>query len=169
MKSPQSMRWIGQAAAYGAFALFIGYFSNSPAYQHLPPDQAVLKLSLRHSGQVLGECKQLSPEELAQLPPTRRAPVSCPRERSPLELELVVNGKMRFSERIEPRGLHHDGMASTYHRINVPAGSVSLTVRMKDRLDQKEFPYVAERQFDLRPGQVLLIDFDSQEKRFSFL
>ncbi|HND14780.1 MAG TPA: hypothetical protein PLN78_07365, partial [Pseudomonadales bacterium] len=104
-----------------------------------------------------------------QLPPTRRAPVSCPRERSPLELELVVNGKMRFSERIEPRGLHHDGMASTYHRINVPAGSVSLTVRMKDRLDQKEFPYVAERQFDLRPGQVLLIDFDSQEKRFSFL
>ena len=169
MKQAKSLRWLGQALAYGAFALFIGYFSNSPAYQHLPPDQAMLKLSLRHSGQILGECKQLTAEELAKLPPTMRAQVNCPRERSPLEIELEINGKVRFNERIEPRGLHRDGMASTYQRFNVPAGPISLVVRMKDHIDQKAYPYVAERHLELQPGQVLLIDFDSQEKHFVFL
>lgn len=169
MKRNNWMHWIGQAVAYGLFALFIGHFSNSPRYQHLPPNEAMLKLSLRHSGQILGECRQLSAEELAALPPTKRAQLDCPRERSPLEIELEVNGKMQLSERVEPRGLHHDGMASTYHRINVPAGPISLTVRMKDGVNQEEFPYVAERHLELRPGQVLLIDFDSQEKRFVFL
>lgn len=169
MKQSKPLRWAGQALAYGAFALFIGYFSNSPAYQQLPEDQAMIKLSLRHSGQILGECKQLTAEELAKLPPTMRAQVNCPRERSPLEIELEINGKQQFSERIEPRGLHRDGMASTYQRFNVPAGPISLVVRMKDHIDQKAYPYVAERHLELRPGQVLLIDFDSQERHFVFL
>ncbi|MCG3169486.1 MAG: hypothetical protein CALGDGBN_01005 [Pseudomonadales bacterium] len=169
MSSTDSVRWIGQAAAYGVFVLFVGYFSNSPGYQHLAPDQAMLKLSLRHSGQVLGECKQMSAEDLARLPPTMRAPLDCPRERSPLEIELEVNGETRLSERVEPRGLHSDGMASIYHRLNVPAGPTRLKVRMKDHVDQQEFPYAVEQEVELRPGQVLVIDFDSQEKRFEFL
>lgn len=169
MNRPTPMHWIGQAVAYGLVALFIGHFSNSPKYQHLPPGEAMLKLSLRHSGQVLGECHQRSQEELEKLPPTLRAPVSCSRERSPLEIELQVNGETRISEIVQPRGLHKDGMASIYHRLNVPSGPVELRVRMKDHLDQKEFPYAVERTVELRPGQVLVIDFDSNGKRFEFL
>lgn len=112
MNSTRLRRWAGQGAAYALFAAFIGYFSNLPAYQHLPPDQAMVKLSLRHSGQLLGECQQRNPEELAKLPATMRAPADCPRERAPLELVLEVNGETILDEQIMPRGLHKDGMAS---------------------------------------------------------
>lgn len=169
MNTTSLRRWAGQGAAYALFAAFIGYFSNSPAYQHLPPDQAMVKLSLRHSGQLLGECHQLDAEELAKLPATMRAPADCPRERAPLELVLEVNGETILDELIMPRGLHQDGMASMYRRVNVPSGPVTLKVRMKDHPGQKDFPYSAERELTLRPAQVLVIDFDSENGRFEFL
>ncbi len=169
MNTARLRRCAGQGAAYALFAAFIGYFSNSPAYQHLPPDQAMVKLSLRHSGQLLGECQQRDPEELAKLPATMRAPADCPRERSPLELVLEVNGETILDEQIMPRGLHKDGMASMYRRVNVPSGPVMLKVRMKDHPGQTEFPYSVEREMTLRPAQVLVIDFDSQNRRFEFL
>ena len=46
-----SHRYPGQAVLYGAFVLAIGYFSTSPVYTHLAPDQAVLKLSFSHGAQ----------------------------------------------------------------------------------------------------------------------
>jgi hypothetical protein len=169
MNTTSLRRWAGQGAAYVLFAAFIGYFSNSPPYQHLPPDQAMVKLSLRHSGELLGECHQLDAEELAKLPATMRAPADCPRERAPLELVLEVNGETILDELIMPRGLHQDGMASMYRRVNVPSGPVTLKVRMKDHPGQKDFPYSAERELTLRPAQVLVIDFDSRNGRFEFL
>lgn len=169
MNGTRLLRWAGQGAAYALFAAFIGYFSSAPPYRHLPPDQATIKLSLRHSGQLLGDCTQLDAAELARLPETMRAPQDCPRERSPLELALDVNGRTVLHDLIPPRGLHKDGMASSYRRINVPAGEVTLKVRMKDHTGQGEFPYSAERRLTLRPAQVLVIDFDSEEKRFEFL
>jgi len=169
MKSTDLLRWAGQGIAFALFAVFIGYFSNSPAYEHLPPGQAMIKLSLRHSGQLLGECRTLDAEQLAKLPPTMRTPMDCPRERSPLALELELDGRVVLSEEVPPRGLHKDGMASMYRRINVPAGPLTVRVRMKDHTAQTDFPYTAERSFTLRPAQVLVIDFDSQAKRFEFL
>jgi hypothetical protein len=169
MTSTSMRHWLGQFVAYAAFAAFIGYFSNSPAYQHLPPDQAMIKLSLRHPGELLGECRQLDAESLARLPATMRAPLDCPRQRSPLELVLEVDGREVLHEVVPPRGLHADGMASVYRRINVPAGAVTLRVRMKDHSRQQDFPYTAERRLELRPAQVLVIDFDPGSRRFEFL
>lgn len=163
------LRYVWQAIAYGAFMGLIGYFSNSPAYQHLPADQATIKLSLRHSGKLLGECTQRTPEEMLKLPPNMRVQAVCPRERSALVLELDLNGEMVFSQSLEPRGLHGDGMASAYHRLSVPAGDITVRVRLKDHVEQQEFPYQAEYDVTLDPAQVLVIDFDSQKKQFTFL
>ena len=77
---------VGQIVLYGAFAAFIGFFATSPRYQHLAPDQALVKLSLAHFGD--RECRKRTAEELKQLPPNMRAPMECPRERSPLTIEL---------------------------------------------------------------------------------
>jgi hypothetical protein len=32
------LRYAGQAAVYVLIAVFIGYFSNAPAYVHFPPN-----------------------------------------------------------------------------------------------------------------------------------
>ena len=45
MNTTKLRRWAGQGAAYALFAAFIGYFSNSPAYQHLPPDLSLIHIS----------------------------------------------------------------------------------------------------------------------------
>jgi hypothetical protein len=54
------------------------------AYRHLASDQALIKLSFTRVGKPVGDCRKLSAEELAKLPPNMRAPTVCPRERSPV-------------------------------------------------------------------------------------
>jgi hypothetical protein len=161
--------YLGQALCYGLLMLALGFWSNSPPYRHLPADMATIKLSLRHSGQVLGECRQRSAEELAALPANMRLAEVCPRERSPLLLEMDLDGVTVFSELLPARGLHNDGMASVYRRLSVPAGETRLRLRLKDHIELGEFNYRAERTVTLAPAQVLVVDFDSQAGQFVFL
>lgn len=149
---------IGQTVLYGAFAAFIGYFATSPHYQHLPPDKAVIKLSISHLGG--RECRQRTPEELAKLPRNMRAPMECPRERSPIALELDMDGKSLFQGQMQPTGVAKDGIATIYRRFEVPAGEHRLTVRMNDNLRQSGFPFNREQQVNLKPAQILVIDFN---------
>ncbi len=162
-------RYLGQAGLYGFFLLFIGYFSNSPDYVHLQPELATIKLSLRHPGQRLAECRTRTPEEIAKLAPNMRIAEVCPRERSPLLLEMELDDKIVFSEQLPARGLHDDGLASAYRRLSVSAGEHRLKIRLKDHLSQTHFPYQAEQSVNLKPAQVLLIDFDSNKLVFNIL
>ena len=56
--------------------------------RQLAPDRALVKLSFSHHGKPVSDCHQTSAAELAKLPPNMRAPVRCPRERSPVTVEL---------------------------------------------------------------------------------
>jgi len=85
--------WLGQALLYGLFAAVIGVFSHWPPYRHLAGDLALIKLSLVHTGKPVGDCHQRPAEELAALPPNMRAPQTCPRERSPVIVELDIDGE----------------------------------------------------------------------------
>lgn len=161
--------WFGQAIFYSLFIGFIGYFSNSPVYQRYASNQAMIKLSLRHAGQTLGECHDRSPEELAQLPANMRNLRVCPRERSPLKLDLIINDETIYSQQLAPRGVQKDGLSSVYFRLPVTAGELDLKVRMKDHLEQENFPYQLERKIIIKPAQVLVIDFDSQSGEFIIL
>ena len=67
-------------------------------------DQALLKLSFTHAGQLVQECRRRTPEELAKLPPNMRAPLDCARERSPVTCELALDGQL-LAQRIAPSGL----------------------------------------------------------------
>ncbi|MGZ8716882.1 MAG: hypothetical protein ACXWYO_07200, partial [Gaiellaceae bacterium] len=84
--------WVGQALLYGLFALLIGVFSQWPPYRHLAEDQALIKVSFSHHGKPVSDCRPLTAAELAKLPPNMRAPVKCPRERSPVTVEVDLGG-----------------------------------------------------------------------------
>lgn len=155
-------RWLGQLVLYGAFALVIGVFSQWPPYRHLPPDGALIKLSLVHSGKPRGACRERSAEELASLPPNMRAPVVCPRERSPVTVELDIDGQAVVRASAPPSGLSQDGASALYVRVPVAAGERELAVRLNDDANLDEFPYRLERRVRLVPGQVLVIDFDAE-------
>ena len=152
--------WLGQAALYGLFALFIGVFSSWPTYRHLAPDRALIKVSLHQQGKPVSECRTATPEELAKLPPNMRAPRICPRERSPIAIELDLDGAQTLRHVAPPSGLSHDGPSAFYRRIEVPAGAHRLVVRVKDDVRSTGFDFVREANVTLKPAQVLVIDFD---------
>ncbi len=72
--SPSRRAWLGQIVLYGLFAAFIGVFSQWPTYRPLAPGQALVKLSFSRVGKPVGDCRRLSEDELARLPPNMREP-----------------------------------------------------------------------------------------------
>lgn len=155
--------WTGQALLYGLFALAIGVFSHWPSYRHLAPDQALVKLSLVHAGKPVGDCRALTPDELAKLPPNMRAPSRCPRERSPVTVELDIDGAPAARVTAPPSGLSRDGASALYQRLPVAAGERLIQVRLRDDVRSPGFAYTLERRVTLRPAQVLVIDFEAEK------
>jgi hypothetical protein len=158
----------GQAVAYAAFALMIAYFASNPVYRQHDPANALLKLSLTHAGQKVGECKERSAEELAKLPPNMRAKTSCGRERSPVTLEMDIDGVKVFAQTAKPAGLSGDGRSRFYDSREIPAGRHVITARMRDGSDTKIFDQVAEITVELAPRQVFVVDFDEENNKFEF-
>ncbi len=155
--------WIGQLLLYALFALAIGVFSRWPSYQHIAPDQALIKLSFTHTGKPVGECKAQSQAELAKLPPNMRAPIKCPRERSPVTVEVDIGGINAMRRSAPPTGLSRDGASAVYQRLVVPAGEQRIAVRLNDDARQAGFAYQREVTVKLAPAQILVIDFDAEK------
>ena len=155
------LAWIGQVLLYGLFALAIGVFSQWPPYRHLEADQALIKLSFTRVGKPVGDCRTLSADELAKLPPNMREPTSCPRERSPVTVEVDLGGIPVLKRTAPPTGLSKDGASAVYERLVVPAGEHRITVRLSDDVRARDHAYQHESTVKLVPGQVLVIDFDA--------
>ncbi len=161
--------WLGQGILYAALATVIVVFSRWPAYQNLAADRALIKISISHQGQLLGDCVELTPQELAKLPPNMRAPKSCPRERSPLTIEVDVDGQLAHRQVAKPSGLSGDGAAVVYRRLEVPAGKHHIEVRMKDNARSEGFDYTRSEEVDLAPSEILVVDFDAATRRIILL
>ncbi|RZI43304.1 hypothetical protein EGT07_10735 [Herbaspirillum sp. HC18] len=156
------IKYIGQGFWFVLFGVGIGYLAVAPRYRHIPPDQALLKLSISHAGAVLGNCRQRSAEELAKLARNMRAQEDCPRTRSPVTVELKVDGKLLYREEIAPAGLAHDGTSTVYRRIALPAGEHSLSVRINDNIHAPDSYYERHERMTLRAAQAVVIDFNRQ-------
>ena len=163
----QTLRFIAQALLYVPFMALIGYFSTGPAYRHLDPGAALVRLSFSHAGARVSECRQRTPEELAKLSPNMRAPLDCPRERSPVAVELELDGELVYRAVAAPSGLRGDLASTVYWRRAVPAGPHRFTARLKDKREG-DFNYVKEIAVTLEPGRVLVIDFNPGQGGFIF-
>jgi hypothetical protein len=153
--------WVGQLLLYALFALVIGVFSHWPTYRQLANDQSLIKLSFSHTGKPVSDCRPQTADELAKLPPNMRAPLRCPRERSPIVVELDVDGAPAFRHSAKPSGLSKDGASSVYHRLALVAGAHRVAVRMRDDARSTGFEHVREETVTLAPAQILVIDFDT--------
>ncbi|MBA3902107.1 MAG: hypothetical protein C0522_00280 [Rhodocyclaceae bacterium] len=159
----------GQALLYGLFAVIIGYFSTAPKYEHLPPDHALIKLSFSHHGQPVAECRKRTPEELARLAPNMRAPMECVRERSPVRVQVDLDGEPLFAGIAPPSGLSRDGTSTIYRRFEIPAGEHTLAVKMNDSVRIKDFNFSKAEKVTLKPAQILVIDFDAEKGGVVFI
>ena len=162
-------RYIGQFIAYALFALVVGYFATQPAYTHLDPEMALIKLSFSHAGKHRQECRHLTQEELNRLPPNMRRPMDCPRERLPLLVELELDGEILYQDELPPSGLARDGASTAYRKFPVAAGSHHLVARLRDSRRTDGFDYEKASEITLSPRQNFVIDFRPELGGFLFL
>ena len=160
------LRYGLQAFNYLLFMVVVWYFSINPPYHQLEEDEAVITLSFTHATKIREACRKLSQEELMALAPNMRLPTSCPRERSQLNIELYLDEKLVTKEVLEPLGFHKDQGVSLFKKIKVKAGEHVLRVWMNDDVNVDGPTYKYEEKINLKPEQLLLLDFDSGKKEF---
>jgi hypothetical protein len=163
----KALRIAAQLALYAPLMAILGYFSTEPRFSAVGEGEALVRVSLIHATQRRQPCRERSPEELAKLAPNMRAALDCPRERSPLLVEIELDGKLVLRREAQPSGLRRDGNAALYQRFVVPAGSHRLVARLRDRADG-DFTHVREQAVELGAGRVLIIDFNAAQGGFVF-
>ena len=163
---PKAMRLILQVLNYAVFMALVWYFSAAPSYRQLAEDQAVVTLAFSHAGERREECRTLSQEELLKLPPNMRLPADCPRERSPVRVELFLDDELAISEIAKAPGLYEDQGVDIFRKVKVRVGTHDLRVQMNDNVRIEGPTYTHQQQVELEPAQMLVVDFKKDAGEF---
>lgn len=159
-------RILGQLVVYALIILTIGYFSSHPLYVQFPSDKAQIKLSFAHGAARKEKCRRLTSKEIAKLPPNKRRPNTCARERVPVTIQLLLDDKIIYDDVLQPIGIARDGPSQVYTKFTVEPGPHVVTARLKDTLRQDGFDYEKTFKIDLAPLQNLAIDFKADKGGF---
>ncbi len=162
------VRYAGQAVVYAVLAVATGYFASRPALDYFPSDAAQLKLSFAHGSQRIVECRRLTVDEIAKLPPKERRPNNCARERVPIRVQLLLDEQPIYDEVLQPTGFSRDGPATVYRKFRVAPGRHEITARLRDSARVDGFDHESRFTVELAPRQNLAIDFKSDHGTFSF-
>jgi len=157
-----------QFAVLAALFAAVAALADWPRYRQIPGDSGVVMLSFVHGADRRAQCRRLSPEEIAKLPPNMRKVQDCPRERPPLYVELDLGNRTIYRATLPPTGIAGDGPSRVYQRFTVPTGDYELAVRMRDTPRASGFDYEAKQHISLAPGQLFVIDFSGDSKQFVF-
>jgi len=161
-------RWVGQAVIYAGMALWLGYFANRPVYTHLPPEKALIKMSIVHGAQRKGKCRKRTKEELEAMNPNMRTPFDCPRERLPIHIQIMLDGKILYDQSVTAAGLVHGGSTRAYERFPVASGRHKLVARMVDSARTDGYDFERAATIDLAPRENFVIDFRTEAGGFLF-
>jgi quinol-cytochrome oxidoreductase complex cytochrome b subunit/coenzyme F420-reducing hydrogenase delta subunit len=160
---PWPLRVAGTALALGLAAGTTAVLAAAVPWRQLGADEAVIRLSIRHSTAPKVACKPLTPQQMAERKPSMRRPVDCPRERWPVYLELERDGRLLYRGIHPPSGLWDDGVATAHRAFRVPAGPQAITVRMRDSGRRAGFDHVRSGAVELAAGQNFVIEFGAGE------
>ncbi|MDK1024393.1 MAG: hypothetical protein QGD92_09205 [Gammaproteobacteria bacterium] len=152
---------LGQMLFYLGLMIFIGYFAEVPEFEYLPDTHGELKLIIRHSGKLIGECTRPDPEAQQKLPRNMRVPMICPRERSPVTVRLSLDDRLVLDKSVLPAGLHNDGISAEYRNFRVEAGKVRITLVVNDSQGDQNSTYTYEREITINPSESVALEFNN--------
>ena len=162
------LRLAGQFVVIAALFAAVATFADCPAYRQFPEGSAIVILTFVHGADRKAECRRLTPQEIAKLPPNMRRVQECPRGRRPIYIELDLGGRTAFRQSLLPTGIAGDGPSRVYQRFVVPAGQYDVAVRMRDTPRAEGFDHAREGAVTLVPDQTFVIDFRSERGGFVF-
>jgi hypothetical protein len=163
-----ALRMVGQFAVIAALFAAVAWLSDHPAYRQIPPGSAEMMLTFVHSADRRGECRRLTPEEIAKLPPNMRRVQDCPRGRRPIYVELDVDGRNLYRASLPPTGIAGDGPSRVYQRFVLPAKTYDVDVRMRDTARSEGFDHARHETVEVSPNQLFVIDFRAESGEFIF-
>ena len=146
----------------------VGIFSVWPGFALLEPGEAIVSLSFSHAGQRVGECRQLTQQELERLAPNMRKPSDCPRERHDVFVSFAVDDAVLYQQTLPPSGIWRDGKSNIYQRLTLDAGEHRFRIVMNDSGTAPVANHERDLNVTLRPQQNLLISFDGLQQQFVF-
>ena len=158
----------GQFLVIVALFAAVAAFSNHPIYRQIPPGSGIVMLSFVHGSDRRAECRRLTPEEIAKLPPNMRRVEDCPRRRRPIDVELEIDGHTIYRASLRPSGIAGDGPSRVYERFVLPAGRHDLAVRMRDTRRTEGFDHEKSGVVELAPDQLYVIDYRAASAEFIF-
>lgn len=164
----KGMKILGQLGLYALFALVLGYFSTEPVYVNTTPEESVIRLTFNHAGQLREKCRKFTAEEIAKMPPNMRQAMDCPRERLPVQVEMLLDDKQVHHSVTEASGLWKDGEAVINEKFIIPSGRHHLVIRMRDSKREQGFDYEKSEWIDLKSRQNLVISFIREKHTFVF-
>jgi hypothetical protein len=164
----RSLQLGGQFALILALFAAVATFTDWPVYRQTPPGTGIVMLSFVHGASRKAECRRLSAEEIAKLPPNMRRVQDCPRSRRPLHVELDVGDRIAYRAALPPTGIAGDGPSRIYQRFVLPAGRYDVAVRMRDTARPDGFDHERTGSITLGPDQMFVIDFRPEGGGFIF-
>lgn len=157
------IRYLLQVFNYTLFMAIIWYFATAPSFTVLDENQAVITMAFSHAGKLREACRRLSQEELNELAPNMRKLEDCPRERSPVVIEMKLDGEVLYNETLQPPGLYGDGGVDVYFSKKIPAGEHQFEIKMDDSVREDGFNHGLEQTVRIEASRILLVEFDSDE------
>jgi hypothetical protein len=165
---PRVIQYAGQIVFYAAIAALTGYLASFPRYEQFPEGLAQIKLSFAHGAARTQDCRRLTPQEIAKLPPKERRPNTCARERVDIHVQLLVDDEQLMDEWLKPTGLAGDGPARVYRKFAVSPGTHVIVARLRDKRATEGFDYETRQEVTLTAGQNLAVDFKPNTGGFTF-
>jgi hypothetical protein len=162
------LRLVGQFAVIAALFAAVAWLSDHPTYRQIPKGSVVMMLTFVHGADRRGECRRLSPEEIAKLPPNMRRVQDCPRGRRPIYVELDIDGHNIYRASLPPTGIAGDGPSRVYRRFVLPAKTYDVAVRMRDTARIEGFDHERRGRVELSPEQMFVIDYNAETGGFIF-
>lgn len=165
---PNLLQYAGQAVAYAGLMAVIGFFADTPTYNHFPAEKAMIKLAFVHSGKSEGGCRERTKEELSKLAPNMRLKKVCSRKRLPLVIDLTVDGKSIFKDVLPATGFRQTEPSMVYKSFPVPAGKHTIKIQMRDSDRKEGYDYETETEVTLEPTRHFVIQFRAELGEFTF-
>jgi hypothetical protein len=162
------LRVAGQFAAILALFAAVAALADWPVYRQIPPGHGVVMLTFVHGAERATECRRLSAQEIAKLPPNMRKVQDCPRGRRAVAVEFDIDGRLAYRASLPPTGIAGDGPSRVYERFVLPAGEHDIAVRMRDTGRSDGFDHQGKARVALAADQMFVIDYRSETGEFVF-
>jgi hypothetical protein len=117
-------------------------------------------VSFKHPGQVSERSREISKEELERTPVHMRRARVYERERAPVRMRVLVDGRTVIDRIYPAKGLWHDGNSVAVETIAVPAGAHAVDVAIGDTHDPHEWNHQIAQRLDFTSERRRVISFD---------